>query len=190
MRGRGTDTVTRPDPLQPRRMLSAVGPAAAREALAALEAHVAGFDPAAVTEPQRGMIRSECETIRRRLSAVEAEAARERGEAAALDGQRESWLRAAEALAGRGDAAADDRERLVRAAAQAGERLAAEREADAETEAWLAAVRAAVEGLMDAGGEDAATGAGGPQPVLRSLGRIGAMLGAMLGEAESRRGEG
>jgi hypothetical protein len=182
--------VIRPDPLQPRRMLSAIGEAAAREALAALQAHVAGFDSAVATGPQRGMIRSECETIRRRLSAVEVEAARERGEAAALDGQRESWLRAAAALAGQGDATAGDRERLERAAALAGERLAAERAADAETEAWLAAVRTAVEALMAAEGEDEATGGGGTQPVLRSLSRIGAMLGAMLGEAETRRGEG
>jgi hypothetical protein len=170
-------------------MLSAIGEATAQEALAALETHVAAFNPDAATGPQRGMIRSECETILRRLAAVEAEAARERAETAARADERESYLRASEALAGQGDAAAGDRDRLDRAAAASGDRLAAERAADAGTEAWLAAVRRAVEALIQAGGEEAAAD-GGTQPVLRSLGRIGAMLGTMLAEANTRRGEG
>jgi hypothetical protein len=178
----------RPDHIVPRRMLSAIGEPAAREALSALEAHAEGFDPATVTEPQRDMIRSECETIRRRLVAVEAEAARERGETAARAGERESYLRAAEALAGQGEAAEDDRGRLERAAAAAAERLGAERAADAGTEAWLAGVRAAVETLALAGDDGPAPAGGGTPPVLRSLSRIGAMLGAMLREAETRRG--
>jgi hypothetical protein len=171
-------------------MLSAIGESAAREALAALEAHVAAFDPAAATEPQRGMIRSECETILRRLAAVEAEAASERAETAAHEAERDSYLRASEALAGQGDAAAPDRGRLERAAAAAGERLASERAADAATAAWLAAVRAAVAALIQARGEGAAAEDAATQPVLRSLGRIGAMLGTMLADADARRGEG
>ncbi len=180
--------MTAAEPLPARRMLSAIGAQAAQEALAALEAQVETLDPAAVSEPQWGMIRSECETIRRRLAAVEAAATRERAETAARADERDSYLRAAGALAGQDPTAAEDRGRLERAAAAAGERLAAERAADAETEAWLAAVRAAVEALMDAEGESA--GSGGTQPVLRSLSRIGAMLGTMLGEADARRGEG
>ncbi len=173
---------------QPRRMLAAIGTGAAQEALGALEAHVRAYDPAGASGPQRGMIRSECETILRRLAAVETEAARERAETAARAAERESYLRASEALAGQGDAAAGDRDRLERTAAASGERLTAERTSDAETEAWLAAVRRAVEALMQAGATDAASGDGGTQPVLRSLGRIGAMLGTML--ADARRGEG
>lgn len=182
--------MTGAEPLPPRRMLAAIGVGAAREALSALEAHVAGFDPAAATGTQIRMILGECETIWRRLAAAEAEAARERERTAAREAERESYLRAAEALAGQGAGSAEDRGRLERAAAAAGERLAAERAADAETRAWLAAVRAAVEALMDAGDEEDAASGGGTQPVLRSLGRVGAMLGTMLGEAETRRGEG
>lgn len=182
--------MNRAEPAQPHRMLAVIGQAAAEEALAALEAHVAAFDPAAATGAQQGMIRSECETILRRLSAVEAEAARERAETAARAEERDSYLRASEALAGQGHAAADDRGRLERAAAAADERLAAERAADAGTESWLAGVRAAVEALMLAASEEAAAADGGTQPVLRSLGRIGAMLGTMMAEAVARRGEG
>jgi hypothetical protein len=171
-------------------MLLAIGADAAREALSALESHVAAFDPMGASEAQRRMIRSECDTIRRRLSAVEREAARERRETAALGGERESYLRAAAALRGRGDQAAGDRGQLTRAAAATGERLAAGRVADAETAEWLLRVRKAVEALVDAAGVDAPGGAGGTQPVLRSLGRVGAMLGTMLGEAETRRGGG
>lgn len=172
-------------------MLSALGRDAAREALAALETHAKGFDLGTATPPQRALIVSECETVLRRLGAVEAEALRERAETEALAGERESYRRAAEALAGQGASAEGDLKRLEQAVDAAGQRLEAERGADAETAAWLAGIRAAVESLSAAseGTSGAAgAGAGGTPPVLRSLSRIGAMLGTMLREAKAQRG--
>ena len=183
--------MTSGQPLMPRRMLSAFGEEAAREALEALESHAAAFDPAMATGPQRALIRSESETVLRRLAAVEAEALREREETAALAGQRDSYRRAADALSEQGAAAADDLRRLEQAVAAAGERLDSERISDLKTAAWLGGVRAAVEALSEAAdGDGDAAGTGGTPPVLRSLSRIGAMLGTMLREAEAQRRRG
>jgi chromosome segregation ATPase len=137
-----------------------------------------------VTAAQRTLIRAEAATILRRLAAAETEAAREREETAALAAERARYAQAVEALAEEGVATAEDLQDLEGAILAADRVLAAQRAADARTADWLGAVRAAVAGLADAPEEEATA----PSPsVLRSLSRVGAMLGTMLGEVEAQR---
>lgn len=169
------------EPARAARMIDAYEPSATSAALEALTRDSAG---GAVTPAQRTLIRAEAATILRRLAAAEAEAAREREETAALAAERDRYARAVEALAEEGVATAEDVRDIEGAILAADRVLAAQRAADARTAAWLGGVRAALDGLMAA----EAGAAGDPSPsVLRSLSRVGAMLGTMLGEVAAQR---
>ena len=169
-------------------MIDAYDAAAAEEARATLARDVGGFDRDGVTAAQRSLIRAEVETILRRLSTVETEAARERAETAALAAERGRYARAAETLAESGSGTAEDARDMDEAIAMADRVLAELRAADARTADWLGAVRASAGALAEAlAGEGAAADAAPSPPVLRSLSRAGAMLGTMLREAEAQR---
>lgn len=176
------------DSLRPVRMIDAYDEASAGEARDALDRDLGRFDGATVTAAQRSLILSEVETILRRLAAAETEAAREREETAALAEDRQRYAQAAEVLAETPLATAEDAREIDEAIELADQVLAAQRAADLRTAEWLGAVRGSVAGLSEALARTAGSADAAPSPpVLRSLSRVGAMLGTMLREAEAQR---
>lgn len=176
------------DSLRPVRMIDAHDEALAAEARTALDRDVTRVRGAMVTAAQRSLILSEAGTILRRLTGAEAEATREREETAALAAERNRYARVAEALAQTPQATAEDAREIEMAVARADRMLAALHEADMRTAEWLDAVRDSVTGLCDTLACATASADAAPTPpVLRSLSRMGAMLGTMLRAAETQR---